>query len=144
MDVGVIPNVTLFIQAAIFLAFVFILNQLFVKPYMGVANERESIVKNNLKQAQELRQEAKTYVEEAQGILEKARKEANAILEEAKKEASKIRTEIIDKAEQEAQEEIEKSVSQIRASLEEEKRKMEGAIRDIAQTIVKKIIGEAA
>ncbi len=144
MDVGVIPNATFFIQGVIFLAFVFLINQIYVKPYMGVSQGREKLVNENLEKAQKLREEAKAYLEEAHGILEEARREANSILEEAKKEATKLRNEIIDKAEQEAQQEIAKSVQEIKESLETEKKKMEGAIREIAQTIVRKIIGEAA
>ena len=144
MDIGVIPNVTLFIQAALFLAFVLVVNLLYVKPYTRVIEEREALVKENLNKANIYREEASGLIEEAREILEKARSEANAILEEAKKEAGKIRAEIIEKAEKEAQEEIEQKVKEIKASLEEEKRKLEAAVKDLAESIVKKILGEAA
>ncbi|MDQ7082621.1 MAG: hypothetical protein Q9N34_06480 [Aquificota bacterium] len=41
MDIGVVPNVTLFLQAVLFLAFVFIVNLLFVKPYTRAMEERK-------------------------------------------------------------------------------------------------------
>ncbi len=144
MDVGVIPNITLLIQAALFLAFVFIVNLLYVKPYSRVIEERERIVEENLKRASALREEAKGYVKSAEEILESARSEANAILESAKKEASRIKGEILERAEAEAQEEITRRVEEIRGSLEEEKRKLDRAVREIAESIVRKIVGEAA
>ncbi|EDP76526.1 ATP synthase F0 subunit B [Hydrogenivirga sp. 128-5-R1-1] len=144
MDIGVIPNATLWIQAILFLAFVLLMNFIYVKPYSAVIEGREELVRKNLETASRLREEAKTYVEEARGIIDKARSEANAILEEAKKEAAKVKTEILDKAEKEAQAEVEVKVKEIRESLEEEKKKLEEAVRDIANSIVKKILGEAA
>ena len=144
MDIGVVPNVTLFIQVVLFLAFIFLINQIYVKPYAGVIEERESIVRKNLEEANRLREEARGYIEEAKEILDKARTEANQILESAKKEASKIKMDILDRAEKEAQEEIAKKTEEIRTSLEEEKKKLEEAIKDIASGIVKKILGEAA
>lgn len=143
-DIGVMPNVTLFIQLVLFLAFVFVMNVLFVKPYSKVVEEREDTIRRNLKRAESLRAEAKNYTEEAQKILDSARTEINALMEEAKKEANKIKSEILDKAEEEAQREIETKTAEIRKSLEEEKSKLEGAVKEVAQAIVKRILGEAA
>lgn len=144
MDIGVIPNITLLIMAVLFLAFVFLINLIYVKPYTQVIEEREAIVRRNLEEAQRLRGEATQYLEEAKEILEKARSEANNILEEARKEANRIKNEILEKAEEEAQAEVSSKVEEIRRSLEEEKKKLEEAVKDIAQAIVKKILGEAA
>ncbi len=144
MDVGVIPNFTLFIQAALFLLFVLILNLIYVKPYSRVIEERERIVKRNLEEASSLREEAKNHLKKAEEILESARASANSVLESAKKEAAKIKSEILEKAEAEAEAEATRRVQEIRASLEEEKKKLDRAVRELAQSIVRKILGEAA
>ncbi len=144
MDVGVIPNFTLFIQAALFLLFVLILNLIYVKPYSRVIEERERIVKRNLEEASSLREEAKNHLKKAEEILESARASANSVLESAKKEAAKIKSEILEKAEAEAEAEVARRVQEIRASLEEEKKKLDRAVRELAQSIVRKILGEAA
>ncbi len=144
MDVGVIPNFTLFIQAALFLLFVLILNLIYVKPYSRVIEERERIVKRNLEEASSLREEAKNHLKKAEEILESARASANSVLESAKKEAAKIKSEILEKAEAEAEAEAARRVQEIRASLEEEKKKLDRAVRELAQSIVRKILGEAA
>ncbi len=144
MDVGVIPNFTLFIQAALFLLFVLVLNLIYVKPYSRVIEERERIVKRNLEEASSLREEAKNHLKKAEEILESARASANSVLESAKKEAAKIKSEILEKAEAEAEAEAARRVQEIRASLEEEKKKLDRAVRELAQSIVRKILGEAA
>jgi len=144
MDVGVIPNFTLFIQAALFLFFVLVLNLIYVKPYSRVIEERERIVRRNLEEASSLREEAKNHLKKAEEILESARASANSVLESAKKEAAKIKSEILEKAEAEAEAEAARRVQEIRASLEEEKKKLDRAVRELAQSIVRKILGEAA
>ena len=144
MDVGVIPNFTLFIQAALFLFFVLVLNLIYVKPYSRVIEERERIVKRNLEEASSLREEAKNHLKKAEEILESARASANSVLESARKEAAKIKSEILEKAEAEAEAEAARRVQEIRASLEEEKKKLDRAVRELAQSIVRKILGEAA
>jgi len=144
MDVGVIPNFTLFVQAALFLLFVLLLNFIYVKPYSRIIEERERIVKRNLEEASSLREEAKNHLKKAEEILESARTSANSILESAKKEAAKIKNEILEKAEAEAEAETARRVQEIRVSLEEEKKKLDHAVRELAQSIVKKILGEAA
>lgn len=144
MDVGVIPNFTLFIQAALFLLFVLVLNLIYVKPYSRVIEERERIVRRNLEEASSLREEAKNHLKKAEEILESARVSANSVLESAKKEAAKIKSEILEKAEAEAEAEAARRVQEIRASLEEEKKKLDRAVRELAQSIVRKILGEAA
>ena len=50
----------------------------------------------------------------------------------------------MEKAEAEAEAEVARRVQEIRASLEEEKKKLDRAVRELAQSIVRKILGEAA
>jgi len=64
MDIGVIPNATLFIQAILFLAFVILVSFIYVRPYSSVIEDREELVKKNLETASRLREEARAHVEE--------------------------------------------------------------------------------
>ncbi|MCS7307179.1 MAG: ATP synthase F0 subunit B [Aquificaceae bacterium] len=138
------PNATLFIQAVLFLVFVALVRSLLIKPYSQVIEERESIAQRNMEEALKLREEAQKYVEEANAILEKGRKDSHNIVEEARRNAEKIRVEILTKVESETQEEILKAVEEIRKSLEEEKRKMEERVREVAELIATKVVEEAA
>lgn len=138
------PNITLFIQAILFLVFTAIIRSILVKPYSQVIEERERLTQKNTEETIKLREEAQRYFQEAQSILEKGRRESNQILDQARKEAEKLKVEILAKVEQETQEEIAKAVEEIRKSLEEEKRKFDEKVGEIAELITSKVLEEAA
>jgi len=144
MDIGVVPNFTILVQVAIFLAFIFIINTVYVKPYISIMERRKQIVRDNNEKAEKLKAEATAILEEAKALLDSAKNEATAILDSSKREASRIKAEIIDKAEKEAYEEIKIKVQEIRTSLEEEKKKMSRHIKKVAETIVSKLLREVA
>ncbi len=138
------PNITLFVQAFLFLIFLFIIRQILVKPYSAVIEERESITTKNYEEAKKLQEEASRFFELAREELEKASLTSNEILNSAKREVEKIKAERIAQVEKEAQEEIERAVEEIRKKLEEEKQKLQERVKDIAEEIVRKIEEEAA
>ena len=138
------PNITLLIQLILFLLFVALVRTFLVKPYSRVIEEREAIIQKNTEQALKLRNEAQKYIEEANSILERGRRESNEILQQAKREAEKLRAEILAKVELETQEEIAKAVEEIRNSLQVEKKKLEERIKEVAELITKKVLEEAA
>jgi len=138
------PNITLFVQAFLFLIFLFIIRQVLVKPYSAVIDERESITAKNYEDARKLQEEASRFFELAKEELEKASLTSNEILSSAKREVEKIKAERIAQVEKEAQEETERAVEEIRRKLEEEKQKLQERLKDIAEEIVRKIEEEAA
>ncbi|MGC8853067.1 MAG: ATP synthase F0 subunit B [Hydrogenobacter sp.] len=138
------PNFTLFVQAGLFLVFVFLVNHFFVKPYTKVIEEREDITERNLQEAIKLKDQAVQLLSEASKILEEGRIESNAILEQARKEAERIKAEILQKVEAETQQEILRAVEEIRKALEEEKAKLEGKVEEIAKLIRDKLLEDAA
>ncbi|MCS6957332.1 MAG: ATP synthase F0 subunit B [Aquificaceae bacterium] len=138
------PNITLLIQLILFLVFVALVRTFLVKPYSNIIEEREAIVQKNTEQALKLRNEAQKYVEEANSILERGRRESNEILQQARREAEKLRVEMLAKVELETQEEIAKAVEEIRKSLQVEKKKLEERIKEVAELITKKVLEEAA
>ncbi|MCS7278213.1 MAG: ATP synthase F0 subunit B [Aquificaceae bacterium] len=138
------PNITLLIQLILFLVFVALVRTFLVKPYSNIIEEREAIVQKNTEQALKLRNEAQKYVEEANSILERGRRESNEILQQARREAEKLRVEMLAKVELETQEEIAKAVEEIRNSLQVEKKKLEERIKEVAELITKKVLEEAA
>ncbi|MFN3472206.1 MAG: ATP synthase F0 subunit B [Aquificaceae bacterium] len=138
------PNITLLIQAILFLIFVALVRALLTKPYSQVIEEREAITQKNTQEAARLREEAQRYFQEAQALLEKGRTESNQILNAARREAEKVKAEIIAKVEAQTQEEISKAVEEIRRSLEDEKSKLEERIREVAELISSKVMEEAA
>lgn len=138
------PNFTLFVQAGLFLVFVFLVNYLFVRPYTRVIEERDSITERSLQEAKKLKDQATQLLSEASKILEEGRRESNAIIEQARKEAERLKAEILQRVEAETQQEISKAVEEIRKALEEEKAKLEGKVEEIAKLIRDKLLEEAA
>ncbi|MGB9873944.1 MAG: ATP synthase F0 subunit B [Hydrogenobacter sp.] len=138
------PNFTLFVQAGLFLVFVFLVNYLFVRPYTRVIEERDSITERSLQEAKKLKEEAIRLLMEASKILEDGKRESNALLERARKEAEKLKAEILQKVEAETQQEIFRAVEEIRKALEEEKAKLEGKVEEIAKLIRDKLLEDAA
>ncbi|HIP42357.1 MAG TPA: F0F1 ATP synthase subunit B [Aquifex aeolicus] len=144
MDIGVMPNATILVQLAVFIIFLLILNNIYVKPYSDVIESRDELIRENLREAEKLRREAQKYLDEAAKILEEAKTKADSIIESARKEAEAKAKELIDETEKQTEEEIKKAVAEIRKNLEEEKRKLEKSVAGIAKSIVKKILREAA
>ncbi|MFN3599689.1 MAG: ATP synthase F0 subunit B [Aquificaceae bacterium] len=138
------PNITLIIQAILFLIFVALVKILLIKPYSQVIENREAITQRNMEEAIKLREEAQKYFQEAHALLEKGRAESNQILETARRNAERLKAEIIAKVEVQTQEEISKAVEEIRKSLEEEKKKLEERIKEVAELISNKLLEEAA
>lgn len=138
------PNFTLFVQAGLFLVFVFLVNYFFVKPYTMAIEEREGITERNLQEAKKLKDQATQLLSEASKILEEGGRESNAIIEQARKEAERFKAEILQRVEAETQQEISKAVEDIRKALEEEKAKLEGKVEEIAKLIRDKLLEEAA
>ncbi len=138
------PNLTLFVQAFLFLVFLFIVRNILVKPYSGVIEERESLTAKNYEEAKRLQEEASRFFELARDELEKANLTSREILKEAKRELEKIKADRLTQVEKETQEEIEKAVEEIRRKFEDEKLKLQERLQDIAQEIVRKIEEEAA
>ncbi|NPA33069.1 MAG: F0F1 ATP synthase subunit B [Aquificae bacterium] len=144
MDIGVIPNATILVQLAIFVIFLLIINNIYVRPYTDVIESRDNLIKRNLAQAEELRKQATQYLNEAKLILEEAKKEADSIIEKARKEAEEEARKLIEGVEKLAEQEVKEATEEIRKSLAEEKKKLEKAVKELALEIVKKILREAA
>jgi len=138
------PNITLIIQAVLFLVFVALVRSILVNPYSQVIEERDSVAQKNTEEALKLREEAQRYIEEAQAIVEKGRVESNQILDNARREAERFKAELIAKVEEETQREIAKAVEEIRRNLEEEKKKLDERIKEVAELIYRKVLEEAA
>jgi F0F1-type ATP synthase, subunit b len=85
------PNVTVFVQAFLFLIFLFIIKQVLVKPYSAVIEERERITAKNYEEAKKLQEEASKFLELAKEELEKASLTSNEILDSAKREVERSR-----------------------------------------------------
>lgn len=71
-------------------------------PLMGIMQKREEQVANDLDEAAKNRQESQQLLEEQRSLLSKAQNEAQAIVENAKKQAEMQKEEIVSAAKNEA------------------------------------------
>lgn len=110
----------------IFLILMALLKKFAWGPLMGIMREREELIANEIDAAENARTEAAKLLDEQKALLKEAREEAQAIIENAKKQGEVQRDEIISLARQEATRLKDSAVREI----ETEKEKAILAVRD--------------
>ncbi|MER1998250.1 MAG: F0F1 ATP synthase subunit B [Lysinibacillus sp.] len=110
----------------IFGALMLLLKKFAWGPLMGIMQERETAVAENIDSAQKANQEAQALLEEQKAVLKEARTEAQAILEGAKKQADATRDEIVTAGRAEA----ERLKASAQRDIEAEKEKAIAAVRE--------------
>ena len=113
-------------------------------PIVTMLDRRRQTIEENLKKAEEAREEAERLFAEYQKKLEEARKEAQELIQEGKRMGEKLKEEIITEAREEAERIKEKAVSAIELerekALEELKEKAAELSVEIASRILKRTI----
>lgn len=134
--VTVIPDYTLLVQMATFIALIFILNYLLYKPILSILDRRK-------KQLGELENEIKLFKES----VDKKAAEYNEKLNKAKASASDLKKEIIGEGANQAKSIVEAVRAEIPLMTQESQRKMEvemQAARDILNSQSRKLSLEIA
>ncbi len=129
-----------FWQTVIFIGLIFLLKKYAWKPILSAVNERETSIKDALKEAKEARSEMESLKSDNQRILKEAKTEKEALL----KEARIVRSEIINTAKEEAKSEAKKILSQAQEAIENEKRlainELKGQVSSLALNIAEKVL----
>ncbi|NLN38390.1 MAG: ATP synthase F0 subunit B [Smithella sp.] len=139
--VTVIPDFTLFVQAAIFIALVFILNSLLYKPILSIIARRK-------KQLEEAENEIKLF----QDSVDKKVAEYDEKLNKAKTTASDLKKEIINEGAQQAKSIVDAVRNEIPLMTQEFQKKidaemqaarqvLEGQSRKLSLEIAEKVLG---
>jgi len=95
-------------------------------------NDRTERIRTNLDNAERVRTEAETILEDYQRQLNDARSEANRIIEEARQTADSLRRDLMTRAEAEVAELRQRSQEDIRAAQERALAELRAAVADIA------------
>jgi len=95
-------------------------------------NDRTERIRTNLDNAERVRTEAETILEDYQRQLNDARSEANRIIEEARQTADSLRRDLMTRAEAEVAELRQRSQDDMRASQERALAELRAAVADIA------------
>ncbi|OUW34426.1 MAG: ATP synthase F0 subunit B [Flavobacteriaceae bacterium TMED179] len=129
-----------FWQTVIFIGLIFLLKKYAWKPILSAVNERETSIKDALKEAKEARSEMESLKSDNQRILKEARTEKEALL----KEARIVRSEIINRAKEEAKTEANNILSQAQEAIKNEKRlainELKSQVSSLALDIAEKVL----
>ena len=135
-------NYTLFIQIAIFLIAIYILNKLVFKPFLGLVDRRDKLTRGALEEAHELEEKVKAIIEEYDSKLSEARtlavEERNKLIQEGQNVAQ----EIIGEARNEASALLDEAKVKLEADTKEIKEKIKGDIDGLAGEIATKVLGK--
>ena len=108
-----------------------------VKKTMEARSER---IRNNLDEADRVKAEAHTILEEYQRQLADAKNESNRIIEEARQTADQLRKDLVQRAEAEVGELRERSQEEIRAAQERAMSDLQSRVASLAIELAEKVV----
>lgn len=113
-------------QLVMFIILIALITKFAWGPLMGIMKQREEHIANEIDAAEQSRIEAKKLLEEQRDLLKEARNEAQALIESAKKQGDVQREEIIVAARAES----ERLKDSAKVEIEQQKEKAVAAIRE--------------
>jgi len=129
-----------------FLLLFYVLAKFAWKPLLSMLEERESLIKKSLSDAETAREELQKINLESEAIITKARTEAQSILSDGKAAAEKIKDDTVAKAKEEASKIREEAKEQIKAekdrAISDIKKEVVDLSLNVAEKLIKKNISE--
>ena len=129
-----------------FLLLFYVLAKFAWKPLLSMLEERESLIKRSLSDAETAREELQKINLESEAIITKARTEAQSILADGKAAAEKIKDDTVAKAKKEASKIREEAKQQIKAekdkAISDIKKEVVDLSLNVAEKLIKKNISE--
>jgi F-type H+-transporting ATPase subunit b len=137
-------NGTYFIFIALFLGFMYLFNEIALKPVGEVIAARNKLIQDDLEAARQSKADAEEILATYQERIQASRMEGQRIIQEALQAAQLKRNEEFKRLQSEGNEKIE----QIRAELAKERKTLIADLvdteADLVQSIVRKLIGATA
>tara|TARA_B100000575_G_C23021374_1_gene588126 strand:- start:208 stop:705 length:498 start_codon:yes stop_codon:yes gene_type:complete len=129
-----------FWQLLIFIFLVLLLKKFAWKPILDTVNERESSIKDAMREADKARNEMESIQDSNQKVLKEARAEREALLKDARNTGA----EIVAQAKTDAKTEANKIISQAQEAIDNEKRaainELKNQVAQISLEIAEKVI----
>ena len=125
-----------------FLLLFYILAKFAWKPLLKMLEERESLIKNSLDDAEKARQELEKLNSESEAIISKARSDAQSILSDGKAAAEKIKEDTISKAKDEADKIREDVQHQIQVEKDKAITDIKKEVVDLSISVAEKLINK--
>ncbi len=139
----VLPDKTLFIQAANFLITIFVLNVLLIKPIREIIKKRKGLMADQLDKIEGFNASAETKVADYETQLTAARKEANDIRNAARDEGTAEEHSLMAAAGEEASGTIQAARDEIKAEVKGAMDQLTKDVDKFAEAATGKILGQA-
>ncbi len=139
----VLPDKTLFIQAANFLLTIFVLNVLLIKPIREIIKKRKGLMADQLDKIESFNADAEAKVTDYEAQLAAARKEANDIRSAKKDEGAAEEHKLMSAAGAEASSTIQAARAEIKAEVKTAMDQLTKDADKFAEAATGKILGQA-
>ncbi|HEY2300637.1 MAG TPA: F0F1 ATP synthase subunit B [Acidimicrobiales bacterium] len=106
-----------------------------------IMQDRTNTIRGNIEEAERVRTEAETILEEYQRQLADARNESNRIIEEARQAAEQVRRELIRRAEDEVAELRRRNTEDLVAAQERIVGQLQSQVRTLAIDLAERVVG---
>ncbi|WP_050636913.1 F0F1 ATP synthase subunit B [Candidatus Stoquefichus sp. SB1] len=135
------PNITtLIVQLLSTGVMLFVFKRYLWSPVQAYFEKRADFIENQIDEAKEMNEKAKTFVVESEKQARDSAREYRDIVERAKSDALKVRDDIIVEARKEAASKIEQAEKEIAAEKVQARADMKEEIVDIAMDVATKIM----
>lgn len=132
------------VVGAIAFAILFFFMSKWVLPRVNaLLEERRAKIQGELEKAEQTRQAAEKELADYRQQLAGAREEANKIIEEARRTADQLRADLVAKAEQDAQATVDRAREEIRAERDRVFQELRGEVGQIAVELAGRVVGQS-
>lgn len=131
---------TAIFQLVAFLVLLYVLSKFALKPLMGLMEEREQKVNEQIDRAEQKSKEAEEFVAKQRKELEEARQEAQEIIAQAKKLSEKQGQDIIEQARENAERVKNSALAEIQREKEEAVASLREQVASLSVLIATKVI----
>lgn len=123
-----------------FILVLVLLSKLALKPILNAVDKREQSIRDDLKAAQQQRDEAQALLDQHKKMMADAESEARKLFQDSKSLAEKARQELLDKAQQESKQVLEKAKLEIEQQKNSALASLKAEVADLAVGAAEKIL----
>jgi F-type H+-transporting ATPase subunit b len=135
-------NATYVIFIISFFVFMWLLNEVMLKPVGHVLEERAKLIEDEIAAGKQAHREAEELQSKYEADLRKIREESQAVIAKAVEEANKVRNDQIGKVAAEGRAKLDKAKEEIAAEREKLIDALVAEERELVETITRKVLGD--
>jgi F-type H+-transporting ATPase subunit b len=135
-------NGTIVIFVISFLIFMWLLNQLMLKPVGNAMEKRAQLIEDDIEAGKSARAQAQQLLERYEEDLKKIRHEAQAVIHKATEEANRDLSSQLDRVSKDGQAKLDKAKNEIAAEREKLIDALVAEEKELVETITRKVLGD--